>query len=860
MSFRFWKRRQEDADLDEELQAHLRMAAQGRMDRGENREQAEASARCETGNIGLIKEVTREVWGWGAVERLVQDIRFGSRTLRRDLGFTTVAVLTLALGVGANTAIFSVFNGVLLQPLAYRDPGQLYGIWTSQRGQGGLTGSSGPDFADFHEQAKSFDQVGAAVPFSWVFMLKGEPKRVQCTAVSPDVFPMLGVRPLLGREYLPEEYHVDAQQIILSFDFWQREFGGDPAIVGRTTNGLTVVGVMPRLPDFFPQTDVWPKLVPDFEFMHWRGNRFLRVFGRLKRGVSKPQAEQELTAILHRSPETPATLEVSLSPLREDLVGSRTRPILTLLMAAVSLVLLVACVNVATLLLARSEARRHEIDLRITLGAGRLRLLQQLFTENLALALLGGALGTLFAFGLTRLLLRIGSEQLPRNQNITINLYVLGFTLLITGVTSVLFGLAPSLALLKEHRTAGLSGGFRATQSLRRPRRNFLIVSEVGLSLILIIGSGLLLRSLWKLVHADLGFEPDRLLVTGMRLPNEDPTVKGFYQRLLAELPQLPGVQAAAVADCVPGIEAPSANLSFPDRASDPAHVPTASGCWISADYFRTTGTPLLSGRTFTERDNLDAPPVLIINQSLARRYWPNQDPIGKFLAVSYLGPGRRSLGSEKLRQVVGVVADVKRLGEPGEPGLYMPFTQDETSHVLWWMLLYVRSGRTGNVPVEVRAKLRSLRNDLPVNIASMDTKLLQTLAPRRFTLFLVSGFALVALLLAAIGIHGVVAYSVSRRTREIGVRMALGAGRESVVHMVLKEVLKPVGAGLLVGAIGALACSRLMASMLYGTRSADPLVLFCCGVLMLAVALGAAWLPALRAASVDPIEALRME
>src|SRR5260370_1133127 len=331
---------------------------------------------------------------------------------------------------------------------------------------------------------------------------------------------MLGVRPLLGRLFLPEEYHVDEGYILLSYDFWQREFGGDPNIVGRTiaeNHPMKVVGVMPRLPDFFPQTDVWATLIPDFEFMRWRGNRFLRVFGRLKHGVSPAQAEQELTAILRRRPENPPNLGVTLSPLRDDLVGSRVRPILILLMSAV--------------------------------------------------------------------------------------------------------GMAPALALIREHRAVAVSGS-RATQAMRRPRRNLLVVSEVGLSLILIIGAGLLLRSLRNLVREDLGFAPDHLLLTYMRLPNGDPTVAGFYQRLLDELPQLPGVQAAAVADCVAGTEsAYSANLRFPDRAADPAHIPTASGCWISADYVRATGTAVLRGRSFTTHANRDAHAASVVNQFCAPQY-----------------------------------------------------------------------------------------------------------------------------------------------------------------------------------------------------------------------------------------------
>src|SRR5262249_46844450 len=534
--------------------------------------------------------------------------------------------------------------------------------------------------------------------------------------------------------------------------------------------------------------------------------------------------------------------------------------ILVLLMSAVAMVLLIASVNVATLLLARSEARRDEIDLRIMLGAGRLRLLQQLFTENLVLGVLGGLLGTFFAFWLTRLLLHIGSEQLPRNQNIAINFFVLFFMLLITVGASLLFGMAPALALIREHRAVAMSGS-RATQPMRRPRRNFLVVSEVGLSLVLIIGTGLLLRSLRNLVREDLGFAPDHLLVTYMRLPHADRTVPVLYQRLLEELPQLPGVQAAAVADCVPGMEsAYSAKLSLPDRAADAARIPSVAGCWISADYFRATGTALLNGRSFTEHDNRDAPAVAIVNRSLAEQYWPNQNAVGKFVAVSYIGPGRVVGGSEKTREVVGVVADVRRQGESGKPAVYMPFAQDQTDHVLGGMNVYVRNSGLGSVAEEVRVKMRRLRPDLPVTLRSIEIRRWELLAPRRFALLLLTGFALLALVLAAVGIHGVVAYSVSRRRREIGVRMALGAARGNVIGMVLKEILKLVAIGLIAGAIGAQACSRFIAGMLYGTRAADPLVLFSCAAVMLAVAGLAAWLPARRAASINPIEALRSE
>ena len=864
MKLRWRTRRTRDQELDEEIQAHFKLAIEDRMARGESREQAEAAARREFGNIGMVEETTREIWGWGWLERVLQDLRFGLRTLRKSPGFTTVAVLTLALGVGANTAIFSVVYGVLLQPLAFREPNQLYGIWTVERGQNQRTGSSAPEFYDFAAQSHSFDQVGATLGyFTETLDLEGEPRIVHCTAISPELFPMLGVKPLLGRLYTPEEYHsaYDGDRALLSYNFWQR-LGADPGIVGQRLAGSTmlVVGVMPPLPDFYPQTDIWATLIPDFDFMKWRGNRFLSVYGRLKHGVSPAQAEQELTAILHRAPETPAGMEVKLSGLQGDLLGKQIGPMLTVLMAAVSLVLLIACVNVATLLLARSETRKPEIAVRITLGAARRRLLQQLCMENLALAIAGGALGVLFSVALTRLLLKIGSEQIPRAQNIGINLPVLAFTLTVTFATSLLFGLTPSLALIRSQLRSGLAEGARAIRSLTSVRRSFLIISEVGLSLVLIIGAGLLMRSLWKLMHADLGFDPEHLLTTYMRLPNEDPTVAGFYQKMLAELPQLPRVRSVAIADCGAGYGA-RAGLDFKDRAVDPNHAPIASGCWVSSDYFHTMGIALRSGRSFTDHDNLEAPQVAIINESLARMYWPNQNPIGKVLGVSYFGPGRRALGQGTPRQVVGVVGDVKRIGEQAEPAVYMPYVQDETRHDLWAMNLYVRTnGESGSITDNIRSRLRSLRSDLPVTLNTMQERLSRVVAPRRFTLLLLGSFAFFALLLAAVGIHGVVAYSVSRRTREIGLRMALGAARESVITMILNDVLKPVIAGLILGVVVSLACSRLMASMLYGTRMGDPVVLLCCAVTMITVGFLAAWLPARRAASIDPIQALRTE
>jgi putative ABC transport system permease protein len=618
---------------------------------------------------------------------------------------------------------------------------------------------------------------------------------------------------------------------------------------------------MPPLPDFFPRTDIWATLIPDFQFMKWRGNRFLHAFGRLRKGVSPLQATQELTAIVHRAPETPAGLGIKLSPLQSDVVGPSNSRMLGMLMGAVGLVLLIACVNVATLLLARGEARKQEISIRVALGAGRLRLLQQLCTENLVLALLGGLGGMALGYWLLRLLRAMWAGQLPRTENVGINLSVLAFTAGVALLASLIFGLTPSLAAIRTHFQNAMGAGSRVGGSFNHARRNLLIVTEVALSLVLVIASGLLLRSLWKASRADLGFVPDHLVVAYLRLNNEDPTGPAFYQQMLAEVPQSPGVQSAAVADCTPGKTSPLASLTFTDRAPDPQNVPSAAGCWVSADYFRTTQTPILSGRAFTAGDNLDSHPVVIINQALARRYWPGKDPLGSVIEVSYFGPGRRPTGAATRREIVGVAADVRRVGEMDEPQVYMPFTQDETKHVLWAMNLFVRSkGDDAMAAASARANVRALNRGLPVNFRAMEEVLGESLAPRRMTLLLLGGFAAIALLLSAIGIHGVVAYSVSRRTREIGVRIALGAERANVTGMILREMLKPVVAGLVIGAAGALACGRLISGMLYGTRMAEPLVLASCAALMLAVGFAAAWLPARGAASIDPIQALRAE
>src|SRR5579871_2097073 len=623
------------------------------------------------------------------VRNVLHDLQYVWQTTRRSPAFVLAVVVILAVGTGANTAIFSVLNGIVLRPLPFPDPDRLVSITSRQPAEHlSRIKTSNPDFEDFRGRNHTFEQIGAVIPFTETLVGLGEAQVLRCTAASPEFYSILGIRPVLGRLYRPEEYHEDAVKIVLSYNFWQRMFGGDPHVIGRTINlggsDQLIIGVMPPLPDIYPETDAWPTLVPDFPFMKWRGSRFLDIYGRLKPGVTTKQAEEDLTAILSRAPETPRGMRETITPLKNELVGN-VRPILLLLLGAAGLVLLIACVNVANLLLARSENRKQEIAVRISLGADRSRILSQLLTENLGISLVGSCAGIFLASTAIQLIVRAGAAQLPRSSSVGINLPVMIFTLAIACLTSLLFGFAPSLALLKTDLNSALRAGRGDAGSSNQSRRSLLIVAEVSLSVVLLMSAGLLMRSLTNLMQLDLGFQPDRLLTLHLRLAIDSTQYDlAFYRRLLAELPTKPGIDSVAVADCTPGLRAPSASLIMSDKPVDPKHLPGTSGCWISSDYFRAIGTPLIAGRMFSPRDNATSPLVAIVNHSFARRFWPDESPIGKRIHVSYTGPGRTSDGRLRWREIVGVVADVKQNGLDTNPdaAVYMPFYQDETAHV----------------------------------------------------------------------------------------------------------------------------------------------------------------------------------
>ena len=800
---------------------------------------------------------------------LLQDIRYALRQLRKSPGFAAVAILTLALGIGANTAIFSVIQGVLLRPLPFHDPGHLFAVWAESPEEKLIkTGASGPDFQDYKEQSHSFEDLAEVLPhFTYTLVGQGDPRTVICTGISYDFFPMLGLHPLLGRLYTSEEYHTDGVQVVISERFWKEQLGGDPQVLGRVLNlggdAQTVIGVMPTLPDMFPDTDIWAKVIPDFAWMRLRGNKFLTLIGRTKPGVSQSQAEQDLTAILRRAPGASLGAAVKLVPLKDEVVGP-VRTQLNIIAAAVGVVLLIACVNVVGLLLARTAKRQSEIAVRLGLGASRRRILQQFVVENLLLSFFGGVLGVGLALWGVRFTTSMNFGNLPRIQSIHVNGTVLGIALLLTLLTSLLLAWGPSAIFSRLDVTSALRTG--RAQVGKSSRRGFrlLISSEISLALVLLVSAGLLFRSFWMAEQSDPGFEPGQLLETYLRTNFYGTEGAPFYKQVLESVSSLPEVEATAVSDCVPANWTPTADLTFDDRPNDPLKVPTADACWISSEFFRATGTALFRGRVFTPRDDETTPPVVIVNRALAQTYWPGQDPIGKRIAVNYVGPGRDRSAAPRFREIVGVVANVKQRGLDisAEPALYMPFMQDATHHVFAGMHLFVRSARDPlGLAGSLRARVHTVKSDQPINeIRTMDSITLETLATRRLSLLLMGAFATLALVLSALGLYGAIAYSVSQRTREFGVRIALGGRRQDVLTLVMKEGLRQALTGIIAGAILALVAARAMAGLLFGVTSTDPLTFAGVAFLLLATAATACYIPARRATRVDPMVALRYE
>ncbi len=819
------------------------------------------------------------------MQTLWQDLRYSARMLLKNPGFTLIAVITLALGIGANTAIFSVVNGVLLRPLAYQEPAQIMTLL--QEGRGPV---SPANFLDFRTSSQSFTQMTVAEAWGGTLAGKDRPESLAGLRMGEGLFELLGVSPLLGRTLQAEDYEPGKDHVlVLSHKLWQRAFGGDPQIVGRqlmlNSESYTVVGVMPPqflFPPFWStRAEMWAPLDLRPRATQ-RGGNSLRVFARLKPGVSQTQAQAEVDAVNKRLalayPDANTGLNIRVTPLNEKVVGN-VRPALVALSVTVCFVLLIACANVACLLLARAASRQKEAAVRVALGASRWRILRQLLTESLMLSLFGAALGVLLAVWgvdwLTTLLAGNStsfSVRLPRLSEIKLDATALGFTFAVSLLTSLLFGLAPALAASKPDLNQVLKEGGRGTTGGRRRLRESLVVAELALALVLLIGAGLLMNSFIKLQAVDPGFNPHNLLTMTVSLNGASqyvgPARETFYQQMTDRLSALPGVESVSAINHLPlagdvwgnsfviegrPLPPPGQEIVTTERVSRPG-------------YFRTMSIPLRAGRDFTERDTPDAPGFVIINETLARRYWPSEDPIGKRLTFD--NP-RSASPAPRWLTVVGVIKDVKQDNWVGAPGneVYEPFQQSRgfytrTTGPFTAMTLVIRTSvAPQSLATAVQETVKALDRNLPVSSAlSMEQVIADTLWQPRFNLQLIGLFAAVALALAAIGLYGVMSYSVAQRTHEVGLRMALGAQSGDVLKLVvgqgMKLALLGVGAGLLVS----VALTRLMTRLLFGVSATDLTTFAVIAILLMLVALVACWLPARRAARVEPLAALRYE
>jgi putative ABC transport system permease protein len=877
MNFRRDDRKQEN--LEQEIKSHLRMAAQDRIDRGASPRTADSAARREFGNVALIENVTRDQWARTWLEDLLQDLRHGARLLRRNPGFTFIAVLTLALGIGANTAIFSLVSGILLRPLPYSHPERLVSV----------TGTY-PNYPTYPKgalvalraQSRTMDLAGYVEGYQFNLTGLGDPIRLNGTFVSAELFSVLGADAAIGRTFQAgEDLAGQNSFVILSQSLWQRRFASDPNIIGHSINlegvARQIVGVMPR--DFrfpSPQSDVWIPLDMDSRnaSTYWAGD-FMPVIGRLRPGTTAQQADAEIRLLQSQLPPLfpwpmPSTWNagVSVVSLQAGLVSDvRTR--LLILLVAVALVLLIACANVANLTLSRASVREKELAIRVSMGAARHRIVRQLITETVLLAAIGGALGLLFAgFGLTLLKSALPADT-PRLTDVTVDWRVLLFTAVLVIFTGIVSGIAPAFQSARAELTESLKAGSRgATLSTSRRVRSILVVGELALAMLLVSGAGLLIRSLWALSHINPGFHSNNVL-TARVTPNESFCSEpgrcfSFYHDLLGGVRSVPGISDAALVNTLPlngRVSKRSANVED--------YLPTNDKpeplFWLNAvspGYFNTMRISLLRGREFTEADTTGNPRTAIISADTARRFWPGQDAVGKHL---------RLVGQNDWCTIVGVASDVRgynlRQNTPEfmDGMIYVPYGPGatlENGSVPAEMTLVIRSASAApQLEQSLRGLASSLNPEAPVSeVKSMPAILTDAASAPRSITSLFGAFAALALILGIIGIYGVISFFVGQRTREIGIRMALGAQRRDVLKLVVNEGLSLTLTGILVGLLAAFALTRFLGTLLYGVSATDPLDFAVVAALFAIVALAACYIPARRAMRVDPLVALRYE
>ncbi len=803
------------------------------------------------------------------METLIQDLRYGIRMLLKKPGFTLIAVITIALGIGATTAIFSVVNGVLLRSLPYADPERLSVVSIDRRDLGPRFTLSKADFLILKDQMQSFEQL-ALFRGERLNMTGGrEPERIIGTWATADFFSALGVAPALGRTFYPDEGSPGSPMVaVVSHSLWQRHLASDPEALGRTINlndkTYTVIGVMPPDFKFMYATEVWPIL--QINTQQRRPPFGWRMIGKLKPGISTEQVSAEFAA-MHDEMERvfPAQPQGDWAyvsdPLKEYIVGD-LRPVMLFLLGAVVLVLLIATANVANLLLSQAASREREIAVRSAMGASRLRLIRQLLTESLLLAASGGVLGLLLALWGVDLLLALEPGNLPRLNEVRIDLSVLVFTSFVSLLSGVLFGLAPALAISRTSLNESLKEGGRSITGVRGQRmRGVLVVAQMALALMLLVGAGLMVRSFARLQQVAPGFEPEKLLTVQLSLPEtrfaDNAGRNAFYRQVVERVRALPGVQSASFSDSIPPVYLAILELFEIEGQPIPEgqNYPLADELFVSTDFFGTLGIPVLQGRVLSETDTADSQPVALINQTMARRYFPEGEAVGKHLRAGGFGP------EDPWITIVGVVGDVKYNGLETEQGptIYAPYEQSGFGGLIYLQL------RTSTEPQSlisaVRHEVQQIDSSLPLsNIKTGEQLLAEAVGQPRFHTLLITIFGFVALLLAAVGIYGVISYSVAQRTHEIGIRMALGAKTSDVLGMVIRQGMKFTLIGVAVGLVAAFGLTRLIEDLLYKVSATDWMTFIVVTVILTGVALGACFVPARRATRVDPMVALRYE
>jgi len=870
------------AEIVEELAQHLEDRYEELLMDGATEEQACRAVLVElcegdslARELGLVEpEAAREPLVPGGRRASMigdqwQDIRYSVRMLRKNPGFTLVAVLTLALGIGANTAIFSVINSVLLKPLPYRDAEAIMTVWQYSTSLAIQEDVSPANFLDYKEQNHVFEEMAAIEPYSHDLLGAGEPEAISSWLVSEDFFRLSGMSALHGRTLLPEDFQKGSDRVVvLSHGLWQRRFGSDPNITGQKIvldgEQFLIAGVMPPEFQLSPGKEMWAPRVTSETDRRRRGSTYLKVLARLKPGVTIEQARDDMkriaSGLAEQYPQTNAEMSASVVPLAEQMVG-HLRPALLVLFGAVGFVLLIACANVANLLLVRGAEREQEFAIRAALGADRARLMRQLGTEGMILTLLGGTSGVLLAGWAVGVIRALSPGNYPRFDQVAIDGRVLGFAVGVSALTALIFGLFPALQFSRPDLNRSLKeGGRTGSASLARHRlRSLLVVSEIAVALMLLAGAGLLIRSFVSLSRVDPGFRADKVLLLEVHAWSKHRTPqqrKAFFEQTIEKIAALPGVQAAGAVSALPfhenGIEM---NIGFTPEgraAPQPGQEPSAYMTVVTPDYFRALGIPLLQGRAFSRFDNQDSTPIALVNEKMARLHWPNEDPVGKKMTVRY--------GQPTLREIVGVVGDVRHAGLDADPQpeFFIPHAQSPTGS----MTYVVRTDAEPSMILpNIKEQVWSLDKDLPFNTAGTVEQLVtDSLGERQFYLILLGSFAAIALALAALGIYGLMSFSTSRRTHEIGIRMALGATPEDIVKMLVRQGATLAAIGVALGIAGAVALMRFLESMLYGVSATDP-VTFCGAALLLGVVtLLACYIPARRATGIGPLAALRHE